>query len=409
MAHSGQTSSWISRTCLRAPTVAGLAILLITVMLASPTAQSQTYTLLYSLRGGKDGSFPYGKLARDAKGNLYGTTSEGGIAEGTVFRIAAAGEGAVLYRFEAKPDGRMPRAGLVADTAGNGYGTTLEGGTEGYGTIYKLDHRTAKETVLHSFAAIGDGKFPYAGLTVDAANTFYGTTSSGGESFSCKCGTVFRMDAAGNETILYNFAGGTDGMAPDGGLILDAAGSVYGTTSSGGAHGAGTIFRVDTSGKETVLYSFTGGTDGSGPDAGLVWDSVGNLYGTAPLGGDLNCPSGPQLGCGTVFKFNPTTGSFSVLHSFTGPPDGDTPVGGVAVDVSGDVYGNSVFGGAFGQGAVFEVNAAGVETVVYSFSENGGEGAGPRGGLILDAAGNLYGTAGGGGEYNAGVVFEITP
>jgi uncharacterized repeat protein (TIGR03803 family) len=190
-------------------------------------------------------------------------------------------------------------------------------------------------------------------------------------------------------------------------LVLDAAGNLYGTTGLGGAYDKGTIFKVDTSGNETVLYSFTGGTDGSDPDAGMAWDTSGNLYGTTYGGGDLSCPSDPIAGCGAVFKFNPTSGLFSNIHSFTGVPDGFIPLAGVVLDPLGNVYGTTVFGGSSGYGAVFEVDVTGVESVVYSFTLS--TGASPEAGLIIDAAGNLYGTAGGGGAYNSGVVFELTP
>jgi uncharacterized repeat protein (TIGR03803 family) len=413
-ANSALPSGWISEISLRATTPAlGLAILFF-LMFASQFAQAQTYSVLYSFKDSPDGSFPTATLARNARGNLYGTTSAGGYSRrGVVFRLTPGGKQTVLYRFKAKPDAKQPTTGLVADTAGNGYGTTEAGGTYGYGTIYKLDHQTAKETVLYSFGggSIGTGgRKPMAGLTADADNNMYGTTSVGGN-INCThgCGTVFKMDTASNVTTLYEFAGGTDGSNPVGGVVLDAAGNVYGTTELGGAYNWGTIFKLDTAGNETVLYSFTGGADGLEPNGGLVWDTAGNLYGTTGGGGDPPCTSNPTFGCGVVFQFNPTTNLLSTLHGFTGSPDGDEPAAGVVVDPMGNVYGTTPVGGSFGQGAVYEVDATGVESVVYSFSSSGAEGARPFGGLILDSAGNLYGTASAGGPYYAGVVFEIAP
>jgi uncharacterized repeat protein (TIGR03803 family) len=311
-----------------------------------------------------------------------------------------------LYRFKTTPDGKNPRTGLVADTTGNGYGTTTYGGANGFGTIYKLNGHTGKETVLHSFSGTTDGRFPEAGLIRDAANNFYGTTFEGGN-VQCNqgCGAVFKMDRSGNVTVLHDFSGGTDASNPYGNLVLDAAGNLYGTTDLGGTFGAGTIFKVDTTGNETVLYNFTGGSDGSEPESGLAWDTSGNLYGTTSSGG-LSCSESPY-GCGTVYKLNPTTTLFSLLHVFTGMPDGSIPVAGVVVDALGNVYGTTIFGGSLDQGTVFEVDATGVESVVYSFT--GDTGAEPQGALILDSAGNLYGTAANGGTFNAGVVFELTP
>jgi uncharacterized repeat protein (TIGR03803 family) len=204
-------------------------------------------------------------------------------------------------------------------------------------------------------------------------------------------------------TVLYSFKGGADGATPKAGLLRDAAGNLYGTTYYGGTSNFGTVFKLDTTGEETVLHSFTGVPDGRYPYAGLVRDAAGNLYGTTYYGGASNC----FLGCGTVFMLD-TTGAETVLHSFTGVPDGENPYAGVVRDQAGNLYGTTVNGGAGGSGSygtVFKVDTTGTETVLYSF-RNGNNGVAPRAGLLRDPAGNLYGTAFGGAN-NDGIVFKL--
>jgi uncharacterized repeat protein (TIGR03803 family) len=183
-----------------------------------------------------------------------------------------------------------------------------------------------------------DGSVPLGELTRDAQGFLYGTTQSGGAS---NFGTVFKLRAR-QETVLYSFTGGADGASPQGALVRDAAGNLYGTAGGGNnlcSHGAqcGVVFKLDTSGHETVLYAFKGGTDGADPTDRLVRDAAGNLYGTTYLGGDRPC-------CGTVFKLD-TTGTKSVLHSFTGIPDGKNPMAGLAMDAAGNLYGTTYQGG----------------------------------------------------------------
>jgi uncharacterized repeat protein (TIGR03803 family) len=273
-------------------------------------------TVLHSFTGtGGDGALPLGGLVRDAKGNLYSTTAGGGdisacsfIGCGVVFKLDSTGNETLLYTFTGSGgDGANPDAGLVRDANGNFYGTTGGGGASGYGPVFEVD-KTGKETVLYSFTGTGgDGANPSAGLVRDAKGNFYGTTYHGGD-LTCDppfgCGTVFKLDKTGKETVLYTFTSTGEGWAnPEAGLLRDAKGNLYGTTYYGGASNYGSVFKLDKTGKETALYSFTGGSDGSYPYAGLVGDAEGNLYGTASDGGDLNCPSG--YGCGTVFKLTP--------------------------------------------------------------------------------------------------------
>jgi uncharacterized repeat protein (TIGR03803 family) len=263
--------------------------------LGTTTVQAQTLTVLHRFTSSPDGAYPYAGLVRDAAGNLYGTTYEGGSSDlrdgvsgyGTVFKLDTSGTETVLHRFTSSPDGAYPYAGLVRDAAGNLYGTTSEGGSSDYGTVFKLD-TSGNETVLHNFTG-GDGSYPYAGLVRDATGNLYGTTLYGGAS---GVGTVFKLDTSGNETVLHNFTGG-DGAYPYAGLVRDATGNLYGTTFRGGSSDYGTVFKLDTSGTETVLHSFTGYSDGSNPRGGLVMDAAGNLYGTTEMIGEA---------FGTVFK-----------------------------------------------------------------------------------------------------------
>ena len=197
------------------------------------------------------------------------------------------------------------------DAKGNLYGDTNDGGTSNYGTVFKLS-KSAKETVLYIFTGGSDGGDPYADLIRDASGNLYGTTFLGGES---GYGTVFRLDTSGTLTTLHSFSGGaTDGCSPFGGLLRDKAGNFYGTTYYCGSSNHGTVFKVDTSGTEAVLHSFTG-SDGAYPSYGkLFMDEKGNLYGDTNEGGDLNCNEGNGYGCGVVYKIS-DTGTLTLLHS----------------------------------------------------------------------------------------------
>jgi uncharacterized repeat protein (TIGR03803 family) len=423
MTNLGQHRGWSSRIRLRAAGGAlALVVVLVTAVVATQSAQAQTYSesVLYSFTGtGGDGAFPFAGLMRDAVGNLYGTTVKGGGTGclgsgcGTVFKLDTTGKETVLYSFTGSSDGASPDAGLIRDAAGNLYGTTERGGkcrrfVAGCGTVFKLD-TTGKETVLHRFRG-ADGATPIAGLIRDSAGNFYGTTLLGGGTGCVRpgCGTVFILDTTGKETVLYSFTGtGGDGAFPHAGLIRAAAGNFYGTTSGGGdltcnaPFGCGVVFKLDTTGKETVLYSFTGSPDGASPDAGLIRDSAGNFYSTTSGGGGA-------FGKGTVFKLD-TTGNETVLHSFTGTGgDGALPSAGLIRDTVGNLYGTTTSGGASDYGTVFKLDTSGNETVLYSFT-GGADGATPTAGLIRDSAGNLYGTTFGGGAFGYGTVFKLTP
>jgi len=268
-----------------------------------------TLSVLYRFAGPPtDGAHPFfGGLVRDAAGNLYGTTPDGGAAyEGVVFKLSPAGTETVLRTFTGIGSGT--NAGLILDSAGNLYGTTPTGGV-GLGMVFKLSSGGSAFKVLYSFTGGADGRGPLAGVIQDAAGNLYGTTTGGGSSGA---GVVFELIRCDSEPsgyefkVLYTFTGGTDGRTPYGGLVLDAAGNLYGTTFEGGSFkvcsdGCGTVFKLSPNGTETVLHSFTGG-DGALPTAGLILDPAGNLYGTTFWGGGR---SDACRFCGVVFRLAP--------------------------------------------------------------------------------------------------------
>jgi uncharacterized repeat protein (TIGR03803 family) len=365
-----------------------LAILVFTTL----AAQAQTYSVLYSFTG-KHGKYPQAGLIHDHKGTLYGTTTHGGAYnDGTVFELKTTGKLKVLHSFSGGADGKTPQAGLVRDSLGNLYGTTFAGGAYNRGVVFKVD-TTGVETVLHDFKGRPDGKNPVAGLALDSLGNLYGTTLMGG---TYNQGSVFKVDATGLETILYSFLG-SDGGFPRAGVVLDSEGNLYGTTGAG-AYGYGTVFKLDTTDVETVLYTFSGGDDGALPMAGVVRDSAGNLYGTAASRG--------AYGYGAVFKLN-TKGDEKALYSFADTADGGGPVAGLMRDSVGNLYGTASGGGDYNYGVVFKVDKTGTETVLHSFT--GADGVMPQAGLVRDAAGNFYGTTYRGRTYNQGVVFKISP
>src|ERR1039457_4288243 len=352
-------------------------------------------TALYSCRGGVvDGGSPQNSLTSDSAGNLYGTTYSGGAANmGVVYKLDTAGQETVLHSFRGGADGGTPEAGVIRDSAGNLYGTASIGGKGGVGTVYQLD-ASGQETVLYSFPGVADGAFPYAGAIGDSAGNLYGTSISGG---AWTEGAVYRLDTAGQQKLLHSFGGGADGRYPSAGVIRDSAGNLYGTTSQGGTAGWGVVYKLDTTGQETVMHSFTNGADGGDPYAGVILDSAGNLFGTAASGGTANK--------GVVYKLD-TAGQETVLYSFTGGADGRYPTAGVILDSAGNLYGTTYFGGTGSHGVVYKLDPAGHETVLYSFTSGAG-GATPYAGVIRDSAGNLYGTTYSGGAASAGVVYKL--
>ena len=369
-----------------------------------------------------DGRYPDGVLVKDSAGNLYGTTVWGGSSPeccGTVFKLAADGTESVLHSFTSGSDGSEPD-GLIMDEARNLYGTTGYGGSAGCddigcGTVFEVAPDGA-ETVLYAFPGGAGGTFPNSGVIMDKAGNLYGTTTEGGTvNTNCQgsgCGTVFKLAPNGTETVLYTFAGGSDGDTPQAGLIEDSAGNLYGTTSEGGNNsctdgfGCGTVFKIAPDGTETTLYTFKGGTDGARPDSALIAGSAGNFYGETSEGGGTGCSG---YGCGTVFELA-ADGTETVLHAFAGGNDGIGPSAGLIMDKAGNLYGTTGGGGSgncsigedLGCGTIFEIAPDGTETVLHAFLNVRSHGYDPVAGLIKDKAGNLFGTTEEGGIRSCG-------
>jgi len=438
-----------------------LAIFAVTMLTTATPAAAQSERVLYSFNpDSQTGLIPLAALILDAAGNLYGTTGIGpgnGHRGGTVFELTEIGGSwtlKTLHTFGIGTDGVRPQSSLIFDAEGNLYGTTSAGGANNGGIVFELSPKAGggwTEKILHNFGSSGDGASPLAGLILDASGNLYGTTYSGGSgtSESCQysggttgdCGTVFELTpTAGGEwteKILHNFGIGTDGVNPQAGLIFDAAGNLFGTTFGGGSGlfctiiggpgaGCGTAFELTPAAAgewtEKILYNF-GMTNYSAfsPSGGLIFGAAGNLFGTTYFGGDCGASIDRALGCGTVFELTPTAGgewTESILYNFGFPPDPSGPQGGVIFDAAGNLYGASYGGGAtpicsndtLRCGTVYKLKpaAGGVwdETLLHSFGA-GDDGDQLFAGLVLDAAGTLYGTTAGGGAYNAGTVFEI--
>lgn len=500
----------------------------------TPNKASWTLNPIYQFTGGTDGYAPAGRVAFDSAGNLYGTASTGGSGQcGTVFRlrpssgvwtenvlysfkglndgcglsdvllsssgsifgVAGGGPGQFGLVFELSPakglwnkstlasfigtDGANPASGLILDSSGNLYGETYDGGVAGGGTIFKVTPGTrgGTENLLYAFKGFNNGYLsgtnPQFGLVFDSQGNLYGVAGGGPETFGvCSdsnfCGVVFQLTPSSTgwaQSVIHTFSfsdGQISNVSPsgfsEGPLVSDAAGNFYGTTDEGGAFGNGTVFELTPSGNgtwtETVLYSFTGSTDGNSP-TGVVFDQAGNLYGATAFGGATDC--------GVVFKLAPSSGggwTESVLYTFPATPncnDGKLQ-GPLAMDAAGNLYGattesfygsvpivyqlspsgnswtlnvlpgthaytysplildaaGNLYGTSVGlnlpYGTVFELSpgAGGwTQTILYTFK--GSDGASPIGPLVRDAAGNLYGNTLGGGTHGAGVVFEITP
>jgi uncharacterized repeat protein (TIGR03803 family) len=294
-----------------------------------------TFTILYSFTGGTDGQAPAAGLVLDSGGNLYGTTQNGGGSAacadgcGTVFQLLPAGGGTwtetVLHRFSGGIDGSQPVAGLLLDSAGNLYGTAASGGASTAGVVFKLTHSSNgwNETVLHNFIGT-DGQYPESALIRDSAGRLYGTTAQGG---AHSAGVVYRLAPTSSGwriALLHDFTGGSDGYLPVGTLTFDAAGSLYGSTQGGGNKkvnlGSGLVYRLSRSGntwRETVLHTFTGGTDGGLPSAGVTFDAHGNLCGATYGGVPAGCDS--FYGCGQIFQLNQSAGKWSLGNLYPIP------------------------------------------------------------------------------------------
>jgi uncharacterized repeat protein (TIGR03803 family) len=405
------------------------------VLLILP-AWTQTYKVIYAFNG-QNKLTAGSSIARDKLGNLYGASYTGTrtCASGTcgaIYKISPTGKEATLHEFSGPPDGNYPNA-VIVDSTGTIYGTTYYGGTStsqycggngtyGCGTIFKLTP-SGKYSVLHSFnAPPGDGILPEAGVIASPNGSLYGTTVYGGTGAQGNewDGTIYEF-TSGKETVLYSFTDGVDGGLPSAGLLLHN-GALYGTAQFGGTGpcvttfggGCGTVFMFDKS-VELPLYEFQDGADGASPAASLIADPAGNLYGTTVLGGDLNCNLSPgdPPGCGVAFKLSPT-GQETVLHAFTGSTDGTWPSNALVRDAAGNLYGTAYYGGdlqcnyGLGCGTIFKIDSSGNFSVIHTF--NGQDGAFPR--AIISGGTKLYGVTNGGGPgglFLTGVIYELTP
>ena len=385
---------------------------------------------LHNFGSGMDGQAPYANLVWDAVGNLYGTTSLGGVnGAGTVFEMTPNQSGGwtekVLHNFGDGMDGQKPYGNLLWDYAGNLYGTTEAGGVYAKGTVFELSPNGSGgwiEKLVHNFGLYtGDGSSPNGGLVQQYGN-LYGTTVAGGH---YDAGTVFiltrnRGGVDWSEHTVHSFGRGMDGQSPKAGLVAKTgieryspAAALYGTTSAGGAYGKGTAFEITSNGDgyftETILHNFgLYPTDGVDPVAGLISDSAGNLYGTTDGGG--------ADGVGTVFQLKPRwSGGWAetVLHNFGVAMDGRNPKASLMLDVAGNLHGTTYAGGVYGKGTVFMMipsqSGHWTEQTQHNFGLYSGDGIEPCGSVIFDSSGNLYGTTVGGSNFSGGTVFEVTP
>jgi uncharacterized repeat protein (TIGR03803 family) len=397
-----------------------LALLAAALTLAGTCSAQYTETVLHDFSDltTTDGSGPVGNLIADARGNLYGVTLGGGTdLHGTVFELSPSAGGwteTILYNFTNNGDGGFPSAGLLLDSAGNLYGTTEVGGANFNGTVYELSPSATGWTysTLYSFQGKPDGYFPLGSLVMDASGALYGTTPLGGAN---DLGTIFKLTPSSTgwtESILHSFTGGTDGSDPRGSLTLDSSGRLYGAAATGGningscasLGGCGVVFRLSPGGgwHFSTLYTF-GFTRGAFPNGGLIFDASGNLYGSTTLGG----PCTRKQSCGVVYRLSPSASApwkLTVLYFFKGYADGSGPQPSLAMDPGGNLF------GADGS-AAFELSPGSSGWSFNVLAEfTGTNGLYPGGGLLLDSSGNLYGVTGSGGTNNSsGVAYELSP
>jgi uncharacterized repeat protein (TIGR03803 family) len=397
--------------------VLGLTLLL----LVSAWGSEKSLYVFCSHQYCTDGGMPYSGVIFDSKQqNLYGITMIGGASGyGAVFELKRTSSGwkeSLLYSFTGGADGSTPLGPLVFDKSGNLYGITTAGGA-GYGTVYELtpNNKTWKFKAIYTFKGGADGLMgiSVAGLILDAKGNLYGTTEMGG---SAGFGTVFELSkgkSGWKKTILYNFAGGADAADPLTGLTFDSKGNLFGASVGGGAYGGGAVFELKHGSKwtESVIYSFTGGADGSYPEFGaLVIDDAGHIYGTAAGGGSANQ--------GVVYRLNHTQSGWQehVLYTFTGGDDGGQPFSGITFDKDGNIFGTAAYYGAQGDGTVYELvkKSGWKEKTLYTFS--GSDGKYPYANVIFDPKGNLYSSTYWGGNLSCnnppqgcGVVFTMKP
>ena len=386
----------------------------IALVLTIPGWAQATEKILYTFSVLTDGENPQPGVVIDSKGNLYGTTLNGGVDyEGTVFELTPNSDGSwteqVIHSFSGfngTSDGALPFGGLTSDSKGNLYGTTDVGGPNYDGTVFELSpgsNSTWTETILYGFTGGSDGNAPFAGVVSDSAGNLYGTTQSGG---TVGFGTVFELTPGANgvwtKKTLHNFSGADDGATPESNLAVDSRGNLYGVVQSGGANDYGVLFQLapqpDGSWVEHVIHPFSGGADGIASPGAPALDKAGNIFVEAYF---------------SVLEFSPSSSggwSKKILHNFTGGPDGAEAEGGLTLDSSGNIYGMTSSGGHH-RGTVFELIRGSqgnwTEELLHNF-EGGSDGDFPVFNyLALDSKGNVYGTTQNGGASNSGVVFEL--
>lgn len=388
--------------------------------LATTPAESVLYGFV---GGGEYGAFPYGGVVVDESGNLYGTTTQGGLYNGgVVFKLTPTASGyaiTVLHNFQGGTDGFHPNGGVI-DRNGALYGTTVYGGRNNLGTAFKLTPTASgyTESILHSFSGgTTDGQYPFAGLIADKNGTLYGTTGYGGSFGYCvpntNCGSVYKLTPKGMgyaESILHLFAGGSDGADPFDSLVMDSNGVLYGTTEGGGSYGFGTVFSITPQGGTYgILYSFTGGIDGAYPYAAVIVGPGGTLYGT-----NTQSTTGTP---GSVFRLTPTgSGGYTLttLFTFRGGTTGSGPYTNVTLGANGQIYGTTSSGGStvgceLGCGTVFRLDPTGMtytETILYQFLGGNTDGVGPIGNTIT-IKGWLYGTTEQGWTNGEGTAYRV--
>ena len=460
-------------TRMISPILSRIGLLIAVAILVAIPASAQQFTF-HALHDfvGSDAASPFGNLISDSAGNIYGVAAGGGIQNsagcsgaqfiettycGAVFQLTKTASGYtfhILHQFTGGSDGGSPFAGLTLDSAGNLYGTAAFGGScpsaFGCGVVYELSPTTSgpwTETVLYSFQGGDDGGSPESQMVFDSAGNLYGTTEGGGSGFcglGAPCGLVFELSPTESgpwiETVLYSFSSLSDGMEPQGPLVRDVDGNLFGTTPIGGSvgnncgyphYGCGTVFKIFHTAwgwEKATLYTFLGGTDGAAPRGGVTLESTGHLYGTAEQGGNPNgCVNNQNPGCGVVFELRRAVGggiwAQQVIATFEPDADGNpgptggSPAGSLVFDSAGNIYGTVSQGGVRGSGVVFKLSKSTAtkwnETELYSFNR-GGQGAGPVSNILMDPTGDLFGTTIAGGKTSdqycsgtCGLVFEL--
>jgi uncharacterized repeat protein (TIGR03803 family) len=396
-----------------------LALSILALTLLVTAASAQTFSVFYTFNF-TDGDAPNGGLILDSAGNFYGTTQFGGSHNrGIIFQLNSTGQETVLYTFTGSTDGGIPIGRLIRDDKGNLYGITSLGGdpTCSCGTVFELT-TTGTLEVLHAFLGGSDGSQNQGqaelGLVMIKGN-LYGSASFGGVSGcdgSLGCGVLFKVTLAGVETVLHRFTGQADGAFPQD-LINDEAGNIYGATGGSYMPGSGgTLFKLDTSGTLTTLYTFPEGAKGTSPRWRLLRTKKGVFYGATQFGGNTTTCALGTAGCGVAFSVN-AQGTERVLHTF-GEQAGDGEEPSAGLFDAGNGYATTFYGGTvnstctFGCGVVARETAGGKYSVIYSFT-GASDGFNPAGGLAEDSSGNIYGATLNGGSSGNGVIYKVTP